>query len=118
MAGTRNYSQGFENFWAAFPRERRTDKPKAWVSYQSAVEALAQRFDNDTGGAEAFLATRAAEYALSPRGRSKYVRGPRPWLNGQCWDDAPEAWARGDDPPERNGEAKNYTPIFLPEDEP
>lgn len=82
-----SYSTDFENFWAAFPKGRKTKKGAAFKAWKAAIRKATP---------EALIAA-AAEYALSPVGRGRYVQGPAPWLNGECWNDDREAWSKSDD---------------------
>lgn len=74
--------QGFERFWDAFPKRRRTAKAKALEAWNRAVK-LASPDD---------LVRAAVEYAESEVGRGEYVKMPSSWLNGQCWLDDRSAW--------------------------
>jgi hypothetical protein len=82
----------FDRFWEAFPSGRKTGKGSARKSFDVAVKA--KHVDP-----EAIIAA-AAEYASSPLGRGEFVKGPTPWLNGECWQDDRAAWNRVDS---RNG---------------
>ena len=93
LSATNNYSDAFEAFWRAFPKGRRTNKPKAWEAYQAAIPVVMGPNDS-AEDAEAYLEARAEEYAASWLGQSEFVSGPVPWLNQQKWEDAPEAWQR------------------------
>lgn len=77
----------FDQFWSVFPPKRKTKKAKAIEAWKKAIKKTSP---------ETIIAA-AAEYAASPTGRSQYVLGPVPWLNGGCWDDDRTAWQRGDD---------------------
>jgi hypothetical protein len=76
------YSEDFESFWESYPPKRRTSKKTAYAKWQSAIKVA----DPKT------IIEAAKRYAASPAGMGEYVKGPEPWLNGQCWQDAPEAW--------------------------
>lgn len=82
---TDGYTSDFEDFWAAFPKKRRTKKQKAFTAWSKSIK----RFD------ALKIIEAATEYAESAVGQSDYVLGPEPWLNGGCWDDDREAWKRG-----------------------
>jgi hypothetical protein len=76
-------------FYDAFPPKRRAKPAKVEEAFAKAVASLR------AGGMpepETYLIRRATEYAASPTGRGEFVMGPVPWLNGRCWEDAPEAW--------------------------
>lgn len=92
----RSNSDAFDRFWKAFPSGRKTKKGKARAAWLRAV----RRTDP-----EAIVAA-AVEYAASPKGNSRFVQGPEPWLNGECWNDDREAWQRGDDE-DRNGSGRH-----------
>lgn len=80
----------FGRFWDAYPAGRKTGKAKAAEAFAKVV-----RNGADT---EAIIAA-AIEYAASPTGQGRFVKGPVPWLNAGCWDDDRSAWQRGDDGP-------------------
>ena len=86
------YCPDFEAFWKEFPDVRKTDKPKAFEIWPSAVQSV--MIDRMCSGedAAAFLIRRASEYASSEQGKSKWCRGPCPWLNQAAWNDPPETW--------------------------
>ncbi len=77
----------FERFWNEFPRGRRTKKGDARKAWKTAIK----RADPEV------IIAAATEYTASPTGQGRYVLGPEPWLNGDCWEDDREAWQRGDD---------------------
>lgn len=77
----------FDSFWEAFPRGRKTGKGKAKAAFLKAIKKV----DAET------IISAAKEYAASDVGRGQYVKGPEPWLNGECWDDDREAWKDKDD---------------------
>ncbi len=79
----------FEDFWKAFPRGRKAKKGKARTAWSKAIKKTAP---------EKIIAA-AVEYSASPKGSSKYVQGPEPWLNGECWEDDRAAWKQADDAP-------------------
>lgn len=76
------YDEDFEKFWNAFPKTRRTKKQEAFRKWKQALRLA----DADT------LTRRAAEYAMSPKGRSEYAVMPSVWLNSGMWQDEAEAW--------------------------
>jgi hypothetical protein len=86
------YSPDFEAFWKAFPNVRKTNKPKAFEIWPSAVQSIILERMCDGEDAVAFLVRRATEYAASEQGKSKWCRGPCPWLNQAAWNDPAEAW--------------------------
>jgi hypothetical protein len=102
-----SYSPGFELFWRNFPRQRRTDKPGAWRSYQRAVRIVMGARMCDERTAEQFLAKRATDYAESDRGMGEYAKMPATWLNQHCWDDEPEVWS---DQPKRTTPRRELPP--------
>jgi hypothetical protein len=95
----------FERFWKAFPSFRKHAKGKARVAFAKA----AAKVDAEK------IVTAAQEYAASEVGRGEFVKGPEPWLNGECWDDDRTAWKRsqgiGSSKPNRN----DVDPSLFPE---
>jgi len=79
-----SYSPEFENFWQAFPKQRRTKKGEAYRKWKLAIKTVPADI----------LILRAAEYAQSELGQSEYAVMPSVWLNGRMWEDEPEAWSR------------------------
>jgi len=91
------YSEEFEEFWAVYPPKRRTNKGAAYVAWNRAIDSLALVEPPEEDGSWAsHLVRRASEYAASPVGQGRYVKGPEPWLNGCCWEDHKEAWKDND----------------------
>jgi len=78
------YSDEFENFWKAYPKQRRTKKQEAYRKWKLALK----RVDAET------LTKKAAEYASSDVGKSEFAVMPTVWLNGACWEDDPAAWEK------------------------
>lgn len=87
----------FDGFWHAFPPGRREKRAKAKRAWGTALSRVSLSRGLSRTDAAAWLKSRAVDYARSPQGRSAFVKGPLPWLNGGCWDDDPAAWSRGDD---------------------
>jgi hypothetical protein len=83
--GRCEYSPDFEQFWAVYPKQRRTKKQEAFRRWKHALKRV------DAG----LLIQRANDYANSEQGRSEYAVMPGVWLNGGMWQDEPEAWGRG-----------------------
>ena len=86
------YPEAFEAFWLAYPPRRRTGKRRALAAWKRA---------SGKTSAET-LEQRARDYASSDVGKSDFCKGPEPWLNGECWLDAPEAWRRNGDRPDND----------------
>ena len=84
----------FDEFWAIFPAGRKQGKEAARKAWKAALRKCDPRTIIDA----------AAEYAASPTGRGKFVKGPVPWLNQGCWEDDRTAWQRSDES-EKNGQA-------------
>jgi hypothetical protein len=76
----------FLRFWEAFPKLRKQGPGAARDAWKRAVK----KCPADT------IVQAAADYAASPVGRGKYVKGPVPWLNQECWNDDRAAWQRQD----------------------
>lgn len=81
----KNRPEEFERFWEAYPRGRKGAKALAYQAWLKAIKKTTPEA----------LVVAAAEYASSPVGRGEYVKGPAPWLNGECWLDDRESWNRG-----------------------
>jgi hypothetical protein len=86
------YSPDFETWWKVFPNIRKTDKPEAFTIWGEAVQAVALERMCDIQDAVAYLIRRTTEYSASEQGKSKWCRGPCPWLNQAAWNDPPETW--------------------------
>jgi hypothetical protein len=70
---------GFESFWNAYPRK--TDKAKAIKAYHQAVKHA----DAET------IQVGAERYAIERQGQDPtFTKYPATWLNGRCWNNAPE----------------------------
>jgi hypothetical protein len=82
----------FELFWKEYPRGRKTGKGAARKAFDVACRKVPV--------GDLIVAVR--EYAASPLGRGEFVKGPTPWLNGECWNDDREAWKKGDQNGRRN----------------
>ena len=76
---------GFDQFWKAYPKGRKTDKKKAKSAFAKAIKG---------GTAASTIIAAAKEYALSDVGRGEFVKMPTTWLNGGCWEDDRAAWAK------------------------
>jgi len=72
----------FELFWKVYPSGRKGAKKNAKAAFAKARKEVS---------AEVLIAA-ARDYAQSDVGRSEFVKGPAPWLNGGCWDDDRESW--------------------------
>lgn len=91
-----SYTDDFLEFWFVYPPGRKQAKRKAFEAWKRAIIRA------DAG--EIKLA--AAQYAQSPAGQSDYVKSPEAWLNGNCWEDDPQAWQRSGDRPKTFESAK------------
>jgi hypothetical protein len=102
-SGRDEYTQEFEKFWSVYPTARRTKKKDAFRRWRVAIR---------TANTE-MLIQRAADYAASDQGRSEFAVMPSVWLNSQMWQDAPEAWRRGNRMPAANPvePGKKITPM-------
>ena len=87
------YSPQFEQFWQAFPPQRRTAKGKAWNAWKVAIG----RVDYTEPGE--YLIQRATDYAKSDKGRGEYAQMPSSWLTGRCWEDDDSTWKDNGSPP-------------------
>lgn len=83
---------GFEMFWKMFPPGRKHAKARARVAWDRARNKAAE---------DVILAA-VEEYARSEVAQGQFVKGPEPWLNGECWDDDREAWRNRDGRPRDN----------------
>ncbi len=85
----------FSAFWKAFPSGRKQGKELARKAFASALKKAE---------AETIIAA-AVEYAESPVAKTKFVKGPSPWLNQGCWDDDRDSWQDHDaEPPSQAGQ--------------
>lgn len=73
----------FLAFWYAYPAKGRTRMADCKAAWGDAV---------DIAGNAAQIVSKASEYAKSPRGSGRYCLAAHRWLEGRCWEDAPEAW--------------------------
>ena len=80
--------QEFEEFWGAFPRERRTAKRQCLQKFTKAVK---------DGTPPSTIIAAARRYAADPNRVAAYTASPLTWLNQGRWEDGPL--------PPRNGEA-------------
>jgi hypothetical protein len=77
--GSAATAAAFEEFWKAYPREGRHDKPKVLVAFKSACRKAETRD----------IITAAARYAADPNrspDKTKYAQG---WLTGERWTEDP-----------------------------
>lgn len=87
--GVEEYSDRFEEFWAAYPPLRKQGKRAAWQAWRKAI----------TRAMPAIILAAAKEFAVSPKGRGGNCPGPSPWLNQSRWEDDRAAWQHSDDQP-------------------
>ena len=80
-----SYSDSFEEFWKAFPKQRRTQKGDAYRKWKKITDVSHE-----------LLIGRASEYAASDQGRSEFAVMPGTWLSKRMWEDEPESWARSE----------------------
>jgi hypothetical protein len=89
-----DFNSQFDAFWKAFPSGRKQGKENARKAFKVALK----KTDSET------IIAAATEYAESPVAKTKFVKGPSPWLNQGCWDDDREAWKDRDaEPPSMAG---------------
>ncbi len=79
---TLDIAKAFERFWIAYPAHRRGGRALAKTAFIKAC----------TKADPEVIIAAAEAYAKSEVGQTKYVRGPGPWLNQECWTDDPAAW--------------------------
>jgi hypothetical protein len=89
--------QAFQIAWDAYPPARRTKKDVAISAWTAAVDRLLPRHNSEAYKAEDWLLLRILSFAKSPLATSKYCPGIGKWLEDGRYDDANEAWERGDD---------------------
>lgn len=89
--GGRKYDERFEEFWSVFPKQRRTKKQEAYRKWKLITKSVDA----------AWLTSRAAEYASSPKGQSEYAVMPSVWLNSGMYEDEREAWGDKQEPQSR-----------------
>ena len=79
-ASSTSTEQVFEEFWQAFPRERRTAKRQCRQKFTKAVK-------DGTPPSEIIAAAR--RYAADPNRAPAYTASPLTWLNQGRWEDGP-----------------------------
>ena len=79
-ASSTSPEQAFEEFWRAFPRERRTAKRQCRQKFTKAVK-------DGTPPSEIIAAAR--RYADDPNRVPAYTASPLTWLNQGRWEDGP-----------------------------
>ena len=97
--GGRAYPACFNAWWEHYPKQRRTDKQKAFAAYKRAGKRIIaddSRHLNKEQAAE-FLRSKAAEFAASPIGQTKFAPAAHRWLDNGRYDDDPSAWNCDDD---------------------
>jgi hypothetical protein len=92
------YHPLFEEWWAAYPPQRRSGKRLAFAAWKAAGARV--RDSNKCCGSEAadYLMTKLIAFAASPKGMGEYCPQPATWLNQDRFDDDPAAWADGKAP--------------------
>ena len=73
------YSQSFENWWAAYPKHEA--KRTAYRAYKAARKRTT----------DMVLLAGAQKYAADPNRDDVYTKNASTWLNGDCWNDKPQA---------------------------
>jgi len=97
--GGRGFPACFNAWWEQYPKQRRTDKQKAFAAYQRAGKRIVtddSRHLNKAQAAE-FLRSKAAEFTASPLGQTKFAPAAHRWLDNGRYDDDPSAWNCDDD---------------------
>ncbi len=84
MNRNNNGSDRFEEFWEAFPKQRRISRKAAQRKWAHAIKTVNPQV----------LIDRAKEYAGSYLGRSEFACAPAKWLEDERWLDDPAAWQR------------------------
>jgi hypothetical protein len=79
---TIDIAKAFERFWIVYPVLRRGGRGLAKTAFIKACSKA---------DPEKIIAA-AEAYSKSEVAKTKFVRGPGPWLNQECWDDDPAAW--------------------------
>ena len=75
----------FEEFWEAFPSQRKTKKKESMAAF---LKAIKKGVDPD------LIIRKAKAFATSEDGRGEFCPGPAPWLNQERWNDDESAWTR------------------------
>ncbi len=75
------YSETFSEFWEAFPRIRRTKKPKAYQSWQAAG------LDDDPTLANAVIQNVRMRAAQDRQWLDGFAPMPTTYLNNEGWED-------------------------------
>jgi uncharacterized protein YdaU (DUF1376 family) len=83
-------ADGFDDFWMAYPRKTaKADARKAWAKLAPAAELRAVML----------AALEVQKHSADWRKEGgKYVPHPATWLNGERWEDEPQADAASEDP--------------------
>ncbi len=80
----------FDVFWKVYPL--RVGKGDARKAYAAAVKRLREELRGDEFDPDKFLASKAAEFAPTPKGTGEYCPYPSRWLNDCRYDDDPKEW--------------------------
>jgi hypothetical protein len=83
----------FEDFWQAYPKDRRVEKKAAARAYDAALRAVPLA---DRPALAARIIDGAKRYAKEREGQPpKFTKHPTTWLTKGCWDDAPAPTPQG-----------------------
>lgn len=74
----------FDEWWSLYPRKKA--RPKAQLAYAKALAKI-----DATGLLAALRSQRPDMIARIARGEAQYVPHPTTWLNGERWNDEPDA---------------------------
>lgn len=72
-----SFSEGFEKFWSAYPRQRRGSRLKASAAFREAIVR--------TSATEDEIITGLQRYAASEDVKEGYAKGAQAWLNDDGW---------------------------------
>jgi hypothetical protein len=92
------YHPLFEEWWDAYPPQRRSGKRAAFAAWKNAGARVREINNWNAGVAAKHLLDKVREFAESPKGRGEYCPQPATWLNQDRFDDDPAAWADGKAP--------------------
>ena len=96
-----SYSPEFLEFWAAYPKYRRSGKGAAWRAWLIAMRTTEAQT----------LIEQAEVYATSPKGSGEFSKMPATWLTQRCWEDDPTAWGN---PPKKKQHVETSEEINAP----
>lgn len=87
------YSVSFEQWWKAYPNQRRSSKIVAYQKWKASVMMIhARQLGRSKDEAVKWLLERTEAFAASPVGKGEFCPGAKTWLYQGRYDDDPAAW--------------------------